>query len=113
MQLSPLNFSGLIQNINQTGDITQTTTQGRVREITMYQCCACNENHDDEADAAECCADVSETTNCPVCKRECRDHRDATDCCLWKDFDGPTRWAMADKVYAGSTWAEVLNIHHH
>jgi hypothetical protein len=113
MQLSPLNFSGLIQNITQAGNTTETTTNGRVREIVLYECCECYERHEDEDDAAECCAEVSEYTDCPVCKCVCSDHRDATDCCLWKDFDGPTRWAMADKVEAGATWAEVLNFTNH
>lgn len=112
MQFSPLNFCGLIQNVSQTGDITQSVKNGLVREIEIikYECCSCAEQYDAKEDALECCHDVQRTTDCPVCNSACRDHRDATDCCLWKDLDGPTRWAMADKVEAGSTWAEVLNI---
>jgi hypothetical protein len=113
MQVSPLNFSGLIQNINQAGNTTETTTNGRVLEIVLYECCECYEQYEDEDDAADCCAKVSEKTDCPVCKCVCSDHRDATDCCLWKDFDAHTRWSMADKVEAGATWAEVLNFTNH
>jgi ssDNA-binding Zn-finger/Zn-ribbon topoisomerase 1 len=105
------NWHGFTHIIN-----TQTETErkkSRYTEVTMYRCDECDELHDWEDDAEECCAkDVAKTSetepNCPVCNSEYSDHRQASDCCLWKDIDAPTRWAMADAVDAGSTWAVEL-----
>ena len=114
-QLSPLNFSGLIHLRGLQTE--QQANKTKARAIECWRCVSCEEVYDDECEAEDCCAGSSHPedapTNCPVCGKTGTDHRDASDCCLWKDFDGPTRWAMADKVEAGSTWAEVLNISHH
>lgn len=103
------NWHGFTHIIN-----TQTETerkQSTVTEVVMYRCNECDELHDWESDAEECCATevtASAKPNCPVCDSEYSDHREASDCCLWKDLDAPTRWAMADAVDAGSTWANEL-----
>lgn len=98
----------------QLGEPTSETRkqEGRVTEVTMYRCNHCDELHDWEEDAEECCAkDLppgAGDPNCPVCNCEFSDNREASDCCLWKDLDAPTRWAMADAVDEGSTWTEQL-----
>ena len=86
-----------------------------IEEITAWRCRECFSVYDDEDEAADCCPPEAdnestdpEADNCPVCGSGCDSPRDAADCCLWKDYDAPTRWRMADRVAAGATWAEVL-----
>jgi len=113
MNLSPLNFSGLIAT--DLGPVTEKK-RGRAVEIVQWSCSECCCVYDDEDEAAECCGDEDEeyACACPVCGTgKYEDARDASDCCLWKDIDAPTRWKMADAVDAGSTWAEQLGVGAH
>jgi hypothetical protein len=110
-RLSPLTLSGL--NLYSCGATPHHTAA--VEEVVMYRCCACQEIHEDETDAENCCSggDVDGKTslkNCPVCNEPWAAFRDAADCCLWKDLDAPTRWQIADAVEAGSTWIDQLRI---
>ena len=78
----------------------------------VYQCDNCEEVHDFESDAEECCSDEgtlgASSQCCPVCGEDGGDYRDAADCCLWKDLAAPARWRIADAVEAGSTWQEAI-----
>ena len=121
IQLSPAARRGIFHTLiaQDTPEAAEGKRQrdlGRVEEVMMYRCTECREIHDDEDDAADCCApdaveglhDEEQATHCPVCALKFNSARDAADCCLWKDIDAPTRWRMADQVNAGATWAEVL-----
>lgn len=108
-RLSPLNFSGLIANAGYM-HAPVYRKKNPVTEIVSYRCDLCDEQYEDEDEAEDCDCETSDhsATSCPVCNSDAADHRQAADCCLWKDLDAATRYAMADKVEAGSTWAEVL-----
>lgn len=117
MQLSPLNFRGLIDTMGivLVGRDAKIKERTRLEPIACWRCPECDHVHRDEDDAAECCADVGvkcapTSMGCPVCAQECDSHRDASDCCLWKDLDAATRHRIADAVEAGSTWTEKLGI---
>lgn len=119
MNLSPLNFAGLIGLANlRSLQSEQQANKPRARAIECWRCVSCKEVYDDECEAEDCCADPASgrhpedaPTDCPVCGKTGSDHRDAADCCLWKDFDAHTRWAMADRVEAGEAWIDVLGVH--
>jgi len=90
---------------------------GDYRSVVVYECLGCGEQHDYSDDAANCCPTEDEVllahevkVHCPVCDALIGEgaYREATDCCLWKDLDAHTRWAIADKVEAGSTWQEAI-----
>lgn len=119
MQLSPLNFRGLIDTLGvvvPTDDLqSKRKYVAKRKALQCWRCPECNEVHDWESDAEECCAEPEgnpphAAMSCPVCSQKAESHRDATDCCLWKDLDGPTRWAMADAVEAGGSWASQLGL---
>lgn len=109
VQLSPLNFSGLLCNLREP---EHDKLARRYEAVTMYRCLTCDETHDWGSDARLCCPPGSdeEDPKCPVCAAEFTEHRDAADCCLWKDLDAPTRHRIADAVEAGSTWAAELKV---
>ncbi len=122
MNLSPLNFSGLIAMANMPLGALPESHPAHIsrRAIECWKCPDCDEVYDDESDAIDCCGEASDSPCvrvaeaaglCPVCASHNPSHRDAADCCLWKDFDAYTRWAMADRVEAGETWTQVLGIH--
>lgn len=121
MNLSPLTLNGLAahRSIVQAVPVTaEKPEKKQARAVMMYECPVCEELHDYRSDAEDCCTedeDVSPTqraaaTTCPVCGEEHSESRVAADCCLWKDIDAITRWAMADQVEAGATWAKVLGL---
>lgn len=121
--LSPLLRDGIFHNLiardtNEALESRNRREKGRVVEVVMYRCAECDELHDDEDDAAECCADDAvdglhdeeAPDACPVCGLDHIDAYSAADCCLWKDIDAPTRWRMADRVEAGESWSQVLEV---
>ena len=118
MQLSPLNFRGLIATLGIVGEPlaeAKSASRTKPRSIECWRCSECRQVHDWEDEAEECCAaeDVKPASTapaCPVCAEKYSERRDATDCCLWKDIDAPTRYRMADAVEAGSTWCEQLGM---
>ncbi len=90
---------------------------GDFRRVIVYECCTCFEQHEDEQDAADCCPTETDDrlpdeipVYCPVCDKLIGEgeYREATNCCLWKDFGPFERYAIADKVEAGATWAEAI-----
>lgn len=119
-QLSPLNFSGLIAfgRLNQAMLESLPVKKHRAApvEVTMWRCPECDDLHDDEVDAEECCQGAEEECaiddepppHCPVCNAELSDHHEAANCCLWKDFDAPTRWRIAEAVEAGGKWMDEI-----
>lgn len=117
MQLSPLNFFGIVQR-TQRGVVEDEPTKARrrIEEVVMYRCPECHELHEWQDDAEECCKEKKEAadrgagTDCPVCGEAYATHRDASDCCLWKDVDALTRWSIADAVEGGSDWATELGL---
>ena len=49
---------------------------------TLYECGNCNEVHDDEDGAQECCMPtVSEVYQCPACEEIHNSHDEASKCC--------------------------------
>lgn len=121
IQLSPAARFGIFHNLiaQDTPESAEDKRQrdlDRVREVVMYRCTECDELHDDEDDAADCCApdvdlhDEEAPSRCPVCAAKYSSPHEAVDCCLWKDVDAPTRWRMASQIDAGATWAEVLGV---
>lgn len=115
IHLSPLNYSGILGLLNAAANEPKDAPK-RYEEVTKYVCLACRCEHDYRYEAERCCADFWHINDCdplaacPVCNTFHTDHRAASDCCLWRDLDAPTRWAIADRVEAGSTWAEELGI---
>lgn len=110
MNISPLNFSGLLARLR----LPPPDPDAHVEKVTMYRCKKCDQVHHYHCDAKQCCAesDDAETAPvCPVCGDRYRDHEAASDCCLWKDLDATTRHRIAAAVNAGSTWAEQLQVH--
>ena len=121
MRLSPLNFRGLLHTMNIVGEPGPPENPARStlkrQAIACWRCAECDDIHDWESDAEECCAaeDAKEAPSapaCPVCAEKYDTHRGATDCCLWKDIPAQRRWQMADAVEAGSTWADQLLLPH-
>lgn len=119
MQLSPLTKIGVVQTFRKTEQEASTTARLRghntAERVVMYRCPICDELHDDEFDAEECCplpkqTDGIHANKCPVCGETYNSARDAADCCLWKDLDAPTRWALADRVEAGNEWSRELDL---
>lgn len=56
--------------------------------VCKWECGACNELHDHEHEAEQCCApDVSRCWVCPACDRAYSAKKDAEDCCPDKDID--------------------------
>lgn len=111
----PARITG-IQRMQSVMNMTEKELhQSRVERVVMYRCEECGELHDWESDAEKCCAitpPCSDNTahDCPICGQHFETARDASDCCLWHDIDAHARWAIADAVEAGSTWADELNI---
>lgn len=122
MNLSPLNFSGLIALAKTPrSELPEDhPAKSSRRAIECWKCPDCDEVYDDEDEAVECCDDDDHlhalhdqdgVSLCPICASSNSDAREAGDCCLWKDFDAHTRWAMADRVEAGESWIDVLGAH--
>lgn len=118
MQLSPLNFRGLMATLCIVGEPLQeapSTKRTRQRAIECWRCSECLDVYERESDAEVCCAynhvkSASTDPACPVCAEKYVNHREAANCCLWKDIDAPTRYRMADAVEAGSTWGNQLGL---
>ena len=95
---------------------SETAETGHVEEVVMYRCTRCDELHEDETDAENCCeaptldASTVAAPACPVCGEKYTEHRSAADCCLWKDLDAYTRWKIADAVADGSDWLTELGL---
>jgi hypothetical protein len=122
--LSPLNFRALIDRAGIVGEPREEPKKlmGRRQPIECWRCPECYATHDDEDDAAECCADDPEdvqrqddgiSSDCPICGHHFDDfdYQAAADCCMWKDLAPPTRWAIAAAVEAGQTWIESIQMH--
>lgn len=110
-QLSPLNRHGIMARLLASDTPVANETR-RIEEVVMFRCPECSELHEFEDEAKDCCKPAIEQTSaavCPVCGEKYFTHRDAADCCLWKDFDAPTRWRIADAVEAGSEWISELS----
>ena len=115
LQLSPLNFRGLIATLGLVTKEEPTKPRTRRRAIECWKCPDCREVYNFEDDAEECCEKPAPSTpltatSCPVCSERYDSARSASDCCLWKDIDAHTRWRMADAVEAGSNWDEQLGL---
>ena len=114
MQLSPLNFRGLLHTMNIVGEpeSPDQTRHSRRRAIECWRCPECLDIHDYEDEAEECCNDADakapSAPACPVCAQKYATHRDASDCCIWKDLSAQQRWQIADAVEAGGSWADQL-----
>ena len=111
IQLSPATRRGMFNTLLEQEREQAARKNPTIETVVMYLCPreGCGEMHEYKDDAIDCCAgedDVLES--CPVCNAAFATHRDAADCCLWHDLDAPTRWAIADKVEAGATWAEAI-----
>jgi len=113
--LSPLNFRGLLHTMNLVGEpgAPENPTRIKRRAIECWRCAECQDVHDWESDAEECCAvaDAKAAPSvpaCPVCAQKYETHRGASDCCLWKDLPAQRRWHMADAVEAGGSWVDHL-----
>lgn len=101
-------FSRLVFNGHQE-DPAREHERARSRVVVIYRCNVCLDDFDNEYEAEECCAEEdtpeASASACPVCRHQVPDnYRGAADCCLWKDFDAPTRWRIADAVETGSDW---------
>jgi hypothetical protein len=60
--------------------------KARGEVVRKWECGACNEHHDHEYQAEECCApDVTELWVCPVCDEGHDKKADAEACCLETD----------------------------
>lgn len=87
--------------------------------VVMWRCPVCDELHDDEDDAADCCREKDDDhadTNlddaafvCPVCLADHNSHGRAADCCLWHDLAIEQRTEVAHRVEEGSTWLQAID----
>lgn len=117
-QLSPLNFQRFVSTaqLGFTEHGEEKPEKREVESVLMYRCCECDELYEcrDEAEGCDCIETKAwpdpDNWACPICANDCASPRIAADCCLWKDFDAPARWRMADAVEAGRTWAEQLGV---
>lgn len=111
--LSPLNFQRFVTTAHLVlADEAKGTEKRKPEQVIAYRCQECEELHEFKADAEDCCPpeELSQKWVCPLCSADHSEPRLAADCCLWKDYDAPTRWRMADAVEAGSNWAEQLGV---
>lgn len=124
-KLSPYTQYGL--SVHSTGceaDHSESSSKEKRRNkpiwVDAYKCPVCGDLHEDEDDAADCCAfreqpvaarspHAEESVFCPVCGSAASDYRHAVDCCLWRDVDAPTRWRIADAVEAGAEWMDAIH----
>lgn len=120
-KLSPLNFRSLIAREvfsfePESPNIAPDQGRKSARRVSVYECPICDERHDWEEDAEDCCQDEKTpepavyASQCPVCGEKYESAVDASDCCIWKDVDQTTRHAMARRVEGGSTWARELGV---
>lgn len=112
-RLSPLNFQRFVtQSHLESSERVKEKKARQVERVTMWRCPECTEVYEWRDEAEECCPEEIETEQwkCPLCTAPNESAREAADCCLWKDFDAPTRWRMADAVDAGGTWADELGV---
>lgn len=123
-RLSPLNLTALLRrevfDYSPSPEEAKKKQRKSARYVSAYECPECSELHRWEDDAESCCQGDEgakpassgnyDATLCPVCGSENEGAEDASDCCLWKDLDMQTRHALAQKVEAGATWAEVLGV---
>ncbi len=114
---SPLNLRGLLHTQHVVGEPVPDDKLDRLcpTMVVMYRCSYCDELHDDEDDAADCCRPPSPQPRnadvCPVCNQVALNVRDAADCCLWKDLDAATRERIALDLEVGATWLEAIERH--
>lgn len=128
MNLSPLILDALRHPPESCDDAGKPLAQSlqvkkarrHARVVRVYECPDCDERHDLEIDAEECCvakerADVSVCPSftgalvpCPVCALGFESEYGAADCCLWKDIAAPGRWRIVRAVEAGAEWAEAI-----
>jgi predicted RNA-binding Zn-ribbon protein involved in translation (DUF1610 family) len=116
MRLSPLTRS----NMQSAAWIADCAASGppRPREVlrTRYCCPHCDDEHDEEEDAVECCEHLHSSDadtglsqlHCPVCGEEAITTHGAADCCLWKDLPPAARWRIATAVEGGTEWSEAI-----
>jgi len=108
--LSPATRRGMFNTLLAQEREEAARKNPHIETVTRYICPRelCGMEHEDKQDAIDCCGADPEDAACPVCNAKHLDERTAADCCLWHDFDAPTRWAIADKVERGATWAEAI-----
>ncbi|MBA3622910.1 MAG: hypothetical protein H0W48_00270 [Methylibium sp.] len=97
--------------------------RNRPIEVLRYQCPVCDDEHDYESEAEQCCPyeasegeeAIKDGVLCPVCRSLERGYFDAADCCLWKDIEPAGRYRIARAVEAGAEWidaiADVTGVH--
>jgi hypothetical protein len=117
MQLSSATMDRIKTRPPLSAEQTESPGKKKPRRVISWACPECDELHDDEHGAEECCSPPPSKPGaeiaCPVCGQPWASFRGATDCCLWKDLAPPDRWAIADRVEAGATWETALGISSH
>lgn len=80
----------------------QTTSRNRLESASPTECPICGRDHDrdtpEELDSLACSA--------PATDGDATHH--AAHCCLWHQFDHASRTRIAQRVEAGSNWAEAI-----
>jgi len=70
--------------------MTNTMVTRLTKLKPVWKCSQCDEIHDDEGDAYECCLPrVSDGYLCPVCGNFHYEHSDALDCCGYDEDEPP------------------------
>lgn len=120
--LSPIVIAGLRACLGD-GESLHAVLKAERRErpeperVVMWRCPICDELHEDEDDAAECCAEVDDGVEthpeeaacvCPVCGADHASPRSAADCCLWHDLAAYQRAEVARRVEEGATWLTAI-----
>ena len=87
-----------------------TTQRTKQEPVEVWKCPVCGDTHDSYDEAAECCADETESVAiiCPVCAQEHGSFFEAVGCCLWTEFDVAQRISLTTKLEAGATWFEAI-----
>lgn len=111
MNLSPLTMAGMNAN-KYLGEFVPRAEKPKAKEIVMYKCPTCDELHEWESDAEECC-DVPPSdafpAHCPVCAQKHTDVDSAAECCLWKDIEFGARYLIARAAESGKTWVDAIS----
>lgn len=123
--LSPLTISGLRHTLGDAPGLAgkqhqpaaaKPAKKPRPERVVMWRCPVCDELHDDEDDAEDCCSDPGDDSAnapdwariCPVCGHAEETARDAADCCLWREFGQQERVDIATAVQDGTPWLAAI-----